>query len=163
MTDVVADLVDVRPKKVKTEEADLDITPMIDIVFLLLAFFVMCSKMDPSDPVAMPKAQYGSTIPEKNCIVLVAVPGPTPGSSLIYKGRSKDENQLVRASDPIAIEEEIGQYVESEYTRKPDAIGVMIKGDREVKTGVIEMIKRGVGNSAMAQTRQIFIGVEQLR
>ncbi|HMP80121.1 MAG TPA: biopolymer transporter ExbD [Pirellulaceae bacterium] len=163
MTDVVAELVDVRPKKVKTEEAELDITPMIDIVFLLLAFFVMCSKMDPSDPVAMPKAQYGSTIPEKNCIVLVAVPGPTPGSNLIYKGRSKNESALVRAADPIGIEEEIGQYVESEFNKRPDAIGVMIKGDRETKTGIIELIKRGVGNSPMAQTRQIFIGVEQQR
>ncbi len=34
-------------KKKKAEEADLDITPMIDVTFLLLIFFMVASKMDP--------------------------------------------------------------------------------------------------------------------
>ena len=58
-------------RKTKTEDAELDITPMIDITFLLLAFFVMVSKMDPTTAVDLPKAQYGFTVPEKNCVVFV--------------------------------------------------------------------------------------------
>ena len=38
----------IAPRKTRTEEAELDITPMIDVTFLLLAFFVFVSKMDPT-------------------------------------------------------------------------------------------------------------------
>ncbi len=66
---------DVLPRRKSDDEADLDITPMIDITFLLLAFFVMVSKMDPQLPVDLPQALNGDVIPEKNCVVLVVLKG----------------------------------------------------------------------------------------
>ena len=57
---------DVLPRRKSDDETDLDITPMIDITFLLLAFFVMVSKMDPQLPVDLPPALNGQTIPDKN-------------------------------------------------------------------------------------------------
>ena len=44
-----------QPPKKKREESELDITPMIDITFLLLAFFVVVSKMDPTLAIPVPK------------------------------------------------------------------------------------------------------------
>ena len=54
------------PKKERNpDDGELDITPMIDVTFLLLAFFVVVSKMDPSASVALPIASYGQSVQEK--------------------------------------------------------------------------------------------------
>ena len=50
--------VEVKPRREMGDD-ELDITPMIDIVFLLLAFFVVVSKMDPKPAVDLPIAKYG--------------------------------------------------------------------------------------------------------
>lgn len=152
--------VDIVPRKTKTEDADLDITPMIDIVFLLLAFFVMCSKMDPTVPLELPPAQYGQAIPEKSCVVLLAQAGENPDVFKVYKGRAADEANVVPMADPDAMETEIGNYVESELSKRPDSMGVLIKAEGELKTGTIEMIKRGIGQSELAKNRQLFVAVE---
>ena len=39
------------------EDTEMDITPMIDITFLLLIFFIVSSKMDPSANVPLPAAK----------------------------------------------------------------------------------------------------------
>ena len=82
---------DVLPRRKSDDETDLDITPMIDITFLLLAFFVMVSKMDPQLPVDLPPALNGQTIPDKTAVVLVVLKGEGDDDYTIYKGRTKSE------------------------------------------------------------------------
>lgn len=151
---------DVLPRRKMKDEADLDITPMIDITFLLLAFFVMVSKMDPQLPVKLPQALNGDPIPEKNCVVLVVIKGAGEDEYKIYKGRTKDDAAIVAATEPIDQEAEIADYVESTLSRMPKLQGVMIKAEGEVKTGVIETVKRGVAGSELALTRQLYVAVE---
>ena len=50
-------------RKRNPDDGELDITPMIDITFLLLAFFVVASKMDPQAAIELPKASYGVSVP----------------------------------------------------------------------------------------------------
>ena len=47
-------------RKRSLEEAEMDITPMIDCTFLLLIFFLVTSKMKPELAVDLPKAKHGS-------------------------------------------------------------------------------------------------------
>ena len=47
-------------KKKKKDEADLDITPMIDVVFLLLIFFMVTSTMQGTPDRAIPPASSGT-------------------------------------------------------------------------------------------------------
>lgn len=152
---------DFRPPKKKREEADLDITPMIDITFLLLAFFVVVSKMDPQTAVALPIASYGDTVPEKNCVVLIATVGDTPKEANIYKGRAKDDGKLVQGADPIDREADIAGFVEDQLSLRPEVQAILIKAEGKVTTGTIETIKRGIAGSELASTRQIFIAVEE--
>ena len=152
---------DIRPKKKRREDPDLDITPMIDITFLLLAFFVMVSKMDPQMAVKLPEAKFGSNIPEKNCVVLVVIPSENDESVFqIFKGRSKDEADLVTGVEDTDKELEIADFVESEFSKRPTLEAVLIKGEGTVKTGIIEVVKRGVGKSELARTRKLYVGVE---
>ncbi len=94
---------DVLPRRKSDEDADLDITPMIDITFLLLAFFVMVSKMDPQLPVSLPQAMNGDVIPEKNCVVLVVLKEEGDDGFTIYKGRTKDNADAVVGDDPVEM------------------------------------------------------------
>ena len=47
-------------KKKKKEEADLDITPMIDVTFLLLIFFMVTSTMQGTPDKDIPPAEMGT-------------------------------------------------------------------------------------------------------
>lgn len=149
-------------KKKKRESAELDITPMIDITFLLLAFFVVVSKMNPQVPVALPLATYGESVPEKNCVMLIAVVSVNdPKEADIFKGRSREEGDRVQATAPIDQESEIAAFVEDQLSLRPQVQAILIKAEGDVKTGLIELIKRGIAGSELALTRQIYIAVEE--
>lgn len=148
-------------KKKTRDNADLDITPMIDITFLLLAFFVMVSKMSPQLPVDLPQAKYGDTIPEKNCVVLVVVAGDSNEDFKIFKGNSTDPADLVAPGEDADMEAEIGEFVESEFSKRPSLEAVLIKGEGEVTTGAIDIAQRGAGKSDLALERKLFIGVAE--
>ncbi len=148
-------------RKAIREDAELDITPMIDIVFLLLAFFVVVSKMDPTTAVDLPKAQYGFTVPEKNCVVFVVTQGATPQSAFIYKGRGKEESALIPDGDPIDQEAMVADYVEQELSARPEVTAILIKAENNVRTGAVESVKRGIAGSELGREREIYVGVEE--
>ncbi len=151
---------DIRKNTRRDEDAEMDITPMIDITFLLLAFFVMVSKMDPQMAVALPEAQFGTSIPDRNCVVLVVIKGDTPDSYKIFKGRSKEKEDQVADGEPTDQEAEIADYVENEFSSHPKLEAVLIKGEGEVITKAIEIAKKGASGSELARSRKLFVGVE---
>ena len=153
--------VDISPRRTRTEEADLDITPMIDITFLLLAFFVVVSKMDAQIPVTMPKASSGATIAEENCVVIVVTTETAGGEAQIYKGQAVDKSSLVNSESASDREAEIAEYVENEISNRPTVEAILIKGDGNVRAGDIELIKRGIASSDLALNRRVFFGVEE--
>lgn len=143
------------------EDAELDITPMIDIVFLLLAFFVVVTKMDPTTAVDLPKAQYGLAVPEKNCVVFVVTQGLTPQSAFIYKGRGKEDSARIPDGDPIEQETLIADYVEEQLSARPEVTAVLIKAESTVRTGAVELVKRGIAGSDLGREREMYVGVEE--
>ena len=151
----------IQPRKTKTEDAELDITPMIDITFLLLAFFVVVSKMDPTTAVDLPRAQYGFAVPEKNCVVFVVTQGTTKDDAFIFKGRGKEESAKIPEGDPIAQETEVADYVEQELSARPEVTAILIKAEGNVKTKAVELVKRGISISELGRERQIYVGVEE--
>ena len=62
------------PRK-KRDDDEMDITPMIDITFLLLIFFIVCSTMDPTKIGTIPEADNGLAISAKNSAVIFINPG----------------------------------------------------------------------------------------
>ena len=46
------------------EDVEMDITPMIDITFLLLIFFLVCSTADQETTIEMAKARHGKGVGE---------------------------------------------------------------------------------------------------
>ena len=152
---------EIKPRKTKTEEAELDITPMIDITFLLLAFFVVVSKMDPTTAVDLPRAQYGTAVPEKNCVVFVVTQGSTADEAFIFKGKGKEESARVPDGEPIEQEGNVADYVEQQLSSKPEISAILIKAEANVKTKFVELVKRGISTSELGRDRQIYVGVEE--
>ena len=60
-----------KKRKENPDDGELDITPMIDITFLLLAFFVVVSKMDPQQAVDLPSATVGEAVQDKDSVILI--------------------------------------------------------------------------------------------
>lgn len=50
------------PRRRLTEDSELDMTPMIDCVFLLLIFFTVTSRPDQATSVELPPARYGKGV-----------------------------------------------------------------------------------------------------
>ena len=145
-------------RKRNPDDGELDNTPMIDITFLLLAFFVVASKMDPQAAIELPKASYGVSVPEKAAVTLL-VTLEEGGEYKIFKGKS--ENNPVVATDPEEVEDEIAQFVQDELGKNPEKTSILIKAAGEVKTGTVEMVRRGVAGSEMAGERKIYVGVKE--
>ena len=70
-------LIDDEPEEVAMRERpsmddEMDITPMIDMTFLLLIFFILTSKMTGEKSYEVPSAKNGSSIATKNCVMITA-------------------------------------------------------------------------------------------
>lgn len=156
-----------QPRKHRQDDAELDITPMIDITFLLLSFFVVASKMDPSAAVPVPVAKFGETVSEKNCVCLLVFEGPTPDEPRIFRGRSNEEKDRFTNLEPTALEEEIGQYVETELSKRPNVEGILIKAAGGVRSGSVETVYRGVSRAISTLSdefkRPLYVGVEEAK
>lgn len=57
-----------RARKAKSEGSQVDMTPMIDVVFQLIIFFIVTIKMDQSinEDIQLAKAEYGPIIKEQD-------------------------------------------------------------------------------------------------
>ena len=133
---------------------------MIDITFLLLAFFVVCSKLDPQAQIALPKASYGEDVKEKAAVTLL-VTLDDQGGYTIFKGKSKDNP--ISATEPDEIEAEIASFVEEQLAVNPEKNAILSKAAGNVTTGTVEMVRRGVGGSELATQadRKLYVGVKE--
>ena len=135
------------PKK-NWDDAEMDITPMIDITFLLLIFFLVASKMDPSAQVTLPKASYGMPIPEKDSVVLIITPGSA--DNVLVAGADGTEF----SKDPADQERQIAEYVENgfngakQFSGKPKT-QVLLKADPTVKHKEIARISMAIVKSSV--------------
>ncbi len=142
------------------DDSEMDITPMIDITFLLLIFFVVASKMDSAADVALPKARYGMPVVESSSVIVTMALGEQ-GKAIVYKSDGKNEAALVPSGDLEAQEEEIVGYVEATMAEDSGKTNVLIKAERGV-------ITREVDRIAKAATRpesvlQLYIAVMEVQ
>ena len=150
-----------KKRKENPDDGELDITPMIDITFLLLAFFVVVSKMDPQAAVDLPKASYGLSVQDKECVVLIVAKDESGSKTNFYAGRSKDPEIAINGSDPEVIEEAIGSYVQEQLSSHPELTSILVKAEGNVSVGDFETAKRGVANAELSSSRKLYAGIKE--
>jgi len=142
-----------RTKKTKKKKFDgeFDITPMIDVVLLLLIFFMVSARMAPQNVAKLPKAKNGDMAAMHDAVVLVVRPGVDAASVSTLAGRKFSSDRDDQSS-------EIAEYVELSFQdiRKKY---VLIQGEPRVLTSEMMRIQQAVG-SVLSPGKEIMIAVE---
>ena len=108
-------------RRVFIEKGHLDIAPLIDIVFLLLIFFMLTSSFifQPGIKVNLPKAITGEIVQRKNLILII------------------DRNNKVCIEDRVMTDEELRSRLNLAAQKgKP----LLIKADRKASLGEVVRI-----------------------
>ncbi|MEE3368278.1 MAG: biopolymer transporter ExbD [Planctomycetota bacterium] len=127
----------------KLEEGDLDITPMIDITFLLLIFFLVSSKMDQDAAVDLPPAKNGMGVVNNQSVMLILRKGEDR-RALVSNGGGRE---FPLSSGLEAQEDEITKYVQDELGAG-DKFSIIIKAEREVSHGEVSRVTKAAGKAA---------------
>jgi len=105
--------------------SDMDITPMIDVTFLLLIFFIICTALDQSGTVQLPPAYFGTAVNERNSTVFT-IDG-SGMDSVVYLGVNTAGTPL--SADKATQEREIVQAVEVGFREGKDVVVLRASGD----------------------------------
>jgi len=127
----------------KRDDDEMDITPMIDITFLLLIFFIVCSTMDPTKIGTIPEADNGLAISAKNSAVIFINPG---GGDEVILSRMDGSNF---STDEDVQATEIIEYITEELEK---SLGVskqhvMLFGDADIEVGKVTRIQKIIGDA----------------
>jgi len=134
------------PSNLKPGQADFNMTPMIDVVFLLIIFFLVSShlaKQEAQMPLPLPTAKSGQEIiddQQPRVVVNIEADG-----SLILAGRRVPQDQLTNR-------------LATERARSGDSIELRIRCDREtpyanVKPVMLAATEAGIWSIAFSVIR----------
>jgi biopolymer transport protein ExbD len=139
----------------KLEEADMDITPMIDMTFLLLIFFIVTSKMGPKSGVELPQAKHGAVVVQKNAVILTV--GPGDPFARVYRGESVDAKDAFAATSMEDQENQVISYIETEIGGSGGGKNtVLIQAAGGLKHREVARIARAVGR---AEIENLYVGI----
>lgn len=128
----------------RAQEADLDITPMIDVTFLLLIYFLVKSTMNPAEAIDLPKAKYGDGI-SKNQRMAITLLAERGGETTI----------LLDNGDEVDVDG-VRRYVEEQVAA--NVYKVVIQAERETSHGAVQEVARAI---AEVEGVEFFIAVEE--
>ena len=110
-----------RRKRVRQEEdADIDITPMLDIVFIMLIFFIVTATFVKESGIDVTRPNAETAVKQNRVAILIAI----RDNNEIWINRRKIDLASVRAN------------VEKLHAENPQG-GAVIQADRQAETGVL--------------------------
>lgn len=126
--------------------ADMDITPMIDITFLLLIFFLVASRMEDDAVIELPPARHGTAVAARSAATLTVIQG-TGDKTVIYLGDGKSPSTMISTEDRHQQEERIRQFVEGQTLGTNAKKHVLLKAERGLKHREVARVARAVGRA----------------
>lgn len=119
----------VRKKRVMPN-TDVDITPMIDLTFQLLIFFMVTSTMQGNPPAVLPASMSGASIETAKVINVVVRPAAVSGQA----------PQIEINKEPVNLEE-LKLFLEEQAGARSDGIHVMLLADYLMKNGDLNEVE----------------------
>jgi biopolymer transport protein ExbD len=127
-------------KKKRRIGISIDMTPMVDVAFLLLIFFMCTTQFKPpeKDKITLPESNSEAKSPESD-IITIAVTAPKPefggqsGVRVIYMQRGQEVSRLI---PPDAIKSDMGLVLGNARAANPRA-RVIVKMDKEAHYGIM--------------------------
>lgn len=135
------------PYRHPNDEAELDITPMIDMTFLLLIFFLVTSIPDNQREVELPRAEYGKGITTETAVIITLAEREGNRAAAIYLADGKVGSPL-----PDDVDQQDRQI-----------LGAIEQGARAGKTAVLVKAEKGVHHSEVSRVASAVGEVEGMQ
>ena len=131
-------------KKKRRIGISIDMTPMVDVAFLLLIFFMTTTQFQPpeKDKIDLPKSSSEAKSPESEVITIAVT--RTPTVKVVYKVRGAEGfDEMTIELNPAALETDLGPALQRARAANPVA-RVVVKMDRGAQYGVIADMVAGL-------------------
>jgi len=127
-------------KKKRRIGISIDMTPMVDVAFLLLIFFMCTTQFKPpeKDKITLPESNSEAKSPESD-IIAIAVTSPKPefgnqsAVRVIWHQGGSEMNRQIAAQD---IPSQMGSLLTTARTSNP-AARMIVKMDKDAQYGVM--------------------------
>jgi len=144
-------------RKSRVVEAEMDITPMIDITFLLLIFFLVASRMSQEAFVELPSAKHGTTVSNETSVIVTVTKGDGENAAF-YKGDGIDAATLLSSTNAEEQQQELGDYIEAGLNGTMTQ--VLIKAEEGVRHRDVALVAKAAGK---ATARVMYLAVVEER
>ncbi len=127
-------------KKMRRIGIAIDMTPMVDVAFLLLIFFMCTTQFKPpeKDKITLPESNSEAKSPESD-IITIAVTAPRPENGnlsavrVIWRQAGNEVNQQLR---PEQVKGELGTVLANARAANPQA-RMIVKMDKDAQYGIM--------------------------
>lgn len=135
-------------KKKKKEEADLDITPMIDVVFLLLIFFMVTSTMQGTPDKDIPPSISGTNANNAGFKDL----------SILAPQSSGADGELQLDGKTVTLDQLKAELIQmANLALEGQELKLMIYAERDVKSGFVGEVETVVGEVANDTGKEVLM------
>ena len=127
-------------KKMRRIGIAIDMTPMVDVAFLLLIFFMCTTQFKPpeKDKITLPDSNSNAKAPESQ-IITIAVTAPKPennNQSVVRVTWRQGGQDVERVLGPDVVKTEMGPTLSTARAANP-ASRVIVKMDKDATFGVM--------------------------
>uniref|UniRef100_A0A832I1A1 Biopolymer transporter ExbD n=1 Tax=Eiseniibacteriota bacterium TaxID=2212470 RepID=A0A832I1A1_UNCEI len=134
-------------KKMRRIGIAIDMTPMVDVAFLLLIFFMTTTQFKPpeKDKITLPESSSEAKAPESD-IITIAVTAAKPENNnqaivrVIYRSRGEEQSQVLL---PDQILSDFGTALSNARAANPGA-RIIVKMDKDAPYGVMADMMHGL-------------------
>ncbi len=125
-------------------ESDIDVTPLVDCVFLLLSFFMMTSPMKGNPDKNVPAAQHGI--------------GVNPNGATSIRIVESEPSPRILLDNKESALEDIPAFVEAGLRQGRPL--VIVKADRKIPCGLVQKVARAISS---VEGAKFAVGVQDKR
>jgi biopolymer transport protein ExbD len=137
------------------DDSEIDMTPMIDCVFLLNIFFILTFNADPAQNMKLALSQTGRVLDPQTAVIVTIAEGPDR-SAVVYLGQGKQGNPL--AADEATQREIILSRLQDGVAQGKTVFA--INAEQGVKSGDVNRIASLINE---VEGMSLHLPVEEMR
>jgi biopolymer transport protein ExbD len=131
-------------KKKRRIGISMDMTPMVDVAFLLLIFFMTTTQFQPpeKDKIELPKSTSEAKSPESDIITIAVTSAPTV--KVVFKKRGANGlEEVTYELNPTTLTTDLGPALQRARAANPSA-RVVVKMDKGAHYGIVADMVAGM-------------------